>query len=69
MAARQTVGSGALIQVKAPQERFHSFPSVGKRKSAMPTDVAIVVAGIVLAFLIFAGSLAWADHYSKDARH
>lgn len=34
----------------------------------MPTDVAVIVAGIVLAFVIFAVSLAWADHYSKNAR-
>lgn len=34
----------------------------------MPTDVAVVVAGIVLVFGIFAISLAWADHYSKGAR-
>jgi len=34
----------------------------------MPTDVAIIVAGIVLVFIIFAVSLAWADHYSSGAR-
>ncbi len=33
----------------------------------MPTDVAVIVAGIVLVFAIFAASLAWADHYSKGA--
>jgi hypothetical protein len=34
----------------------------------MPTDVAIIVAAITLAFLVFAGTLAWADYYSSDSR-
>jgi len=34
----------------------------------MPTDVAIIVTGVVLAFLIFAATLAWADHYTGGAR-
>ncbi len=34
----------------------------------MPTDVAIIVTGVGLAFLIFAATLAWADHYSRGAR-
>lgn len=34
----------------------------------MPTDVAIVVAGIVLVFVVFAASLAWADHYTSGAK-
>jgi len=33
----------------------------------MPMDVAIFVAGIVLAFVIFGASLAWADYYSRGA--
>jgi len=33
----------------------------------MPTDVAIVVAGVAAAFIIFAGALAWADFYSSGA--
>jgi len=33
----------------------------------MPTDVAVVVAVIVLVFGIFAATLAWADHYSRGA--
>lgn len=35
----------------------------------MPTDVAIIVTGVVLAFLIFAATLAWADHYTRGATH
>jgi len=34
----------------------------------MPTDVAIIVTGVVLAFLVFAATLAWADHYRRGAR-
>ncbi len=30
----------------------------------MPTDIAIVVAIIVLVFALFAGALAWADFYT-----
>jgi hypothetical protein len=30
----------------------------------MPTDIAIVIAAITLAFIVFAGTLAGADHYS-----
>jgi hypothetical protein len=34
----------------------------------MPTDVAIVVAGIVVIFAVFAGALAWASYYTRDFR-
>jgi hypothetical protein len=34
----------------------------------MPEDVAIIVAGITLVFLVFAAVLAWADRYTKDFR-
>lgn len=34
----------------------------------MPADVAIVVTGIVLAFLIFAAALAWGDYYTRGIR-
>jgi len=34
----------------------------------MPMDVALIVNGVVLAFLIFAATMAWADHYSRGAR-
>jgi len=30
----------------------------------MPNDVALVVAGIVLMFALFAAALAWADFYT-----
>ncbi len=33
----------------------------------MPTETAIVIAGIVLVFAVFAVALAWADYYSRGA--
>ena len=32
-----------------------------ERRIAMPTETAITVAGIIIAFAVFAVSLAWAD--------
>jgi hypothetical protein len=32
----------------------------------MPTETAIIVAAIVLAFAIYAAALAWADFYSHN---
>jgi hypothetical protein len=32
----------------------------------MPTETAIVVAGIVLMFAAFVVTLAWADYYTRD---
>lgn len=34
----------------------------------MPRDTAIMVAGIVIAFAVFAVTLAWADFYTRKAR-
>jgi len=34
----------------------------------MPTDTAIVVAGIVAAFAVFAVVLAWASFYTRGYR-
>jgi hypothetical protein len=33
----------------------------------MPTDVAVIVAGITLVFVFFAAALAWADFYTRGA--
>ena len=33
----------------------------------MPTETAIVIAGVVLMFAVFAVTLAWADHYSRGS--
>ena len=34
----------------------------------MPTETAIVVAGIVLVFAVFAVTLAWAGYYARNFR-
>jgi multisubunit Na+/H+ antiporter MnhC subunit len=34
----------------------------------MPIVTAIIIAGIVLVFAVFAISLAWADCYTRDYR-
>ena len=34
----------------------------------MPTETAIVVAGVVLVFALFAVTLAWADYYTRNIR-
>lgn len=30
----------------------------------MPTETVIVVGGVIIAFIVFAAALAWADHYA-----
>jgi hypothetical protein len=39
-----------------------------ERRIAMPTETAITVAGIIIAFAVFAVSLAWADFYTRNVR-
>ncbi len=34
----------------------------------MPTETAIIVAGVVLVFVVFAGALAWASFYARGVR-
>jgi hypothetical protein len=36
----------------------------------MPSDASfiLILSGIVLAFLLFAGALSWADHASRHAK-
>jgi hypothetical protein len=34
----------------------------------MPTETAIVIAGVVLVFVAFAAALAWADFYTRNTR-
>jgi hypothetical protein len=34
----------------------------------MPTDVAIIVAGITFAFIAFAGALYWAEMQTRDLK-
>jgi hypothetical protein len=34
----------------------------------MPTDVAVIIAGIVAAFVIFGGTLAWAEIQTRTLK-
>jgi archaellin len=34
----------------------------------MPAETALVIAGIVLVFAVFAAALAWASFYTRDYR-
>jgi hypothetical protein len=34
----------------------------------MPTETAVIIAGIVLMFVTFAVALAWADYYTRNVR-
>jgi hypothetical protein len=34
----------------------------------MPTDIVIIIAGIVLVFAIFGATLVWADYYTRNVR-
>ena len=45
-----------------------AFSPIKNWGSAMPTETAIVIAGIVLVFAVFAVTLAWADFYTRNCR-
>ena len=34
----------------------------------MPTETVIVVAGVALVLVVFAATLAWANHYTRNVR-
>jgi hypothetical protein len=34
----------------------------------MPTEIVIIVAGIVLVFAVFGATLVWADYYTRNVR-
>lgn len=41
---------------------------VKNRGVAMPTETAIVVAGIVLVFAFFIVTMVWVDYYTRNVR-
>jgi hypothetical protein len=58
-----------LIWIKATAGYRPSFFRGSKiGGDAMPTETAIVIAGIVLVLAVFAISLAWADYYTRGYR-
>ena len=46
----------------------HDRATIKERYIAMPTETAIIVAGIVLMFSVFAVVLAWANYYTRNVR-
>jgi hypothetical protein len=46
----------------------HHRANAKEGRVAVPTETIITLAGIVLAFLVFAVSLAWADYYTRNVR-
>ena len=50
------------------QSDYHRRAIAKERRIAMPTETAIIVAGIVLAFAVLAVSLAWAQYYTRNVR-
>ena len=70
--ATHFVAPRALIRIKAADvlTALTSLAIHDYRKGAksMPTETAIVVAGIVLVFSAFAIGLAWASFYTRNFR-
>jgi hypothetical protein len=55
-----------LIQIKTRGAWADSL--LLSKEESMPTETIIVIAGIVLAFALFAGTLAWGDFYTSHTR-
>jgi hypothetical protein len=54
-----------LIQVKAaPPLPFHG--GSGKQEPNMPTSTILVLAGIIIAFVVFGFTLAWGDYQTRN---
>ena len=59
----------ALMHIKVDGSPRSSFPpDLRKKGERLATDVAITVTAIVLVFVVFGASLAWADYYSSSVR-
>gem|GEM_PF-3268360 len=57
-----------MIQVN--DEAAYGFTFWHREKGdPMPTETAIVVAGIILVFAVFVVTMAWADYYTSRPRH
>jgi hypothetical protein len=46
----------------------HHRAAAEERRIALPTETAIIIAGIVLVFAVFIVALAWADFYTRNYR-
>ncbi len=55
-----------LTHVNAARRRPPRLSLLMGGDYAMPTEVAVITAGIIFVFVVFAAVLAWGDYYSKD---
>jgi hypothetical protein len=55
-----------LIQINVCSASRRDLPRNKNRGREMPSDVAMIVAAIVAAFVIFAIVLAWADRRTRN---
>jgi hypothetical protein len=46
----------------------HNRVDAKETHMTQPTETAVIVAGIVLAFLVFMGALGWAVYYTRSVR-
>ena len=56
------------MHIKASAAAALPFFAFRIRGEAMPTETAIVIAGIVLVFAAFAVALGWAAFYTRNVR-
>jgi multisubunit Na+/H+ antiporter MnhC subunit len=59
-----SVGASALMHIITFRGAHPNLPSVRKRESVMPTEIAIIITAIVAVFAIYPAALARADHYA-----
>ena len=52
------------MQIEVAAELAPSISFAKQRGASMPMEIAMMVSGIAAVFLIFAVTLAWADHYT-----
>jgi hypothetical protein len=56
-----------LIDIKPRTRPFTHHPPATE-DPVMPTDSAIVLAAVTLAFIVFAATLYWAESQTRDIR-
>jgi hypothetical protein len=59
---------GPLIHIKTGRNPSINLSCKEAMGFVMPTETAIVVAGVVCIFAFFAAALAWVDYYSRGVR-
>lgn len=60
--------SDGLMDIKAGASSYHQSGFRKKGAGAMPRDSLIVTIVLLVAFVVFAATLAWADHRTRSMR-